>query len=68
MPRRSKLSMDAGEARRFTLGVVHRETRHLLEVVDEHCRRYPANNELKFVRYLLGMVVLETQKSGSNDG
>lgn len=68
MARRSKSLMDAGEAHRFMFGVVHRETAHLLEVVDELCRRYPPNNDLQFVRYLLRMVVLETQKDGSKDG
>lgn len=62
MARRSKSLMGAADAHRFVLTTVHDETSALLKAVEEICRRYPPNEDLYFVRYLLRMVVLETRR------
>ncbi|MBB3659717.1 hypothetical protein FHX15_004985 [Rhizobium sp. BK650] len=63
MARRGKSAMDADSARRFILATVHKETAQLLKAVEEICRRYPPSDDLNFVRYLLRMIVLETDRA-----
>lgn len=46
---------------------VHGEISKLLIVVDEICLRFPPNEDLIFVRYLLRMIELETRLSMSAD-
>lgn len=61
MVRRKKSVMDKDDARRFAIAIVHEETSKLLKIIDEICRRYPPNDDLHFVRYLLRMIVIETK-------
>ncbi len=68
MTRRSKSEMDADNARRFMIATVNTQTTQLLRAVEEICRRYPPNDDLIFVRYLLRMIVLETKRSHDADG
>ncbi|OWK24272.1 hypothetical protein AJ87_24050 [Rhizobium yanglingense] len=59
--------MDAASAERFIKAMVHDKTQNLLRVVEEVCRRYPPNEDLEFIRYLLGMIVLETDDGNGKD-
>ncbi len=67
MARRGKSAMDADNARRFMMETVHKDTAQLLKAVEEICRRYPPSNDLNFVRYLLRMIVLETDHADRAD-
>ncbi|EJJ26176.1 hypothetical protein [Rhizobium sp. CF142] len=64
---RGKSAMDADNARRFMMATVHKETAQLLKAVEEICRRYPPSDELNFVRYLLRMIVSETDRGNGAD-
>jgi hypothetical protein len=59
--------MDAADARRFVLTTVNEEATNLLNVVDEIYRRYPPDEDLRFIRYLVRMVVLATMEM-KNEG
>jgi hypothetical protein len=65
--RRGKSPMDAADARRFVLTTVNEEATNLLNVVDEIYRRYPPDEDLRFIRYLVRMVVLATMEM-KNEG
>ena len=67
MARRGKSLMDAADARRFVLTTVNEETTKLLKVVEEICHRYPPDGDLRFIRYLLRMVVLASQEKRNVD-
>ncbi|GAA3102569.1 hypothetical protein GCM10010520_54630 [Rhizobium viscosum] len=67
MAGRGKSTMDADDARRFMMVTVHKETAQLLKAVEEVCRRYPPSDELNFVRYLLRMIVSETDRGNGVD-
>lgn len=62
MARRGKSPMDAADVRQFVLTTVNEEATNLLNVIDEIYRRYPPDEDLRFVRYLLRMVVLATKE------
>ncbi|APO75934.1 hypothetical protein AM571_CH03134 [Rhizobium etli 8C-3] len=59
--------MDAASAERFIKAMVHDKTQNLLRIVEEVYRRYPPNEDLEFIRYLLGMIVLETDDGNGKD-
>jgi hypothetical protein len=59
--------MDAADARRFVLTTVNEEATNLLNVVDEIYRRYPPDEDLRFIRYLVSMVVLATVEKRNED-
>ncbi|OWV96867.1 hypothetical protein [Rhizobium sp. R693] len=63
MVRRGKSLLDDGDARRFAIATVHEETSNLLRIIEEICHRYPPNDDLNFVRYLLRMIVAETKRT-----
>ena len=64
MGRRGKKSLlDPAEAHLFALQTIHEETSKLLSVVEEICHRFPPNEDLIFLRYLLRMIELETRSS-----
>jgi len=65
--RRSKSEMDADNARVFMIATVHKQTAQLLKAVEEICRRYPPSDDLNFVRYLLRMIVSETDRGNGAD-
>lgn len=67
MAGRSKSEMDADNARAFMMASVHKQTAQLLNAVEEICRRYPPSDELNFVRYLLRMIVSETDRGDEAD-
>ncbi|OWW02334.1 hypothetical protein ATY81_22065 [Rhizobium sp. R72] len=67
MVRRRKSLLDDGDARRFAIATVHEETAQLLRIIDEICLRYPPNDDLHFVRYLLRMIVEETKRTMRSD-
>lgn len=67
MAGRGKSAMDADNARRFMTATVHKDTAQLLKAVEEICRRYPPSDELNFVRYLLRMIVSETDRGNGAD-
>ena len=67
MTRRKKRIVHPAEARRFAISTVHAEATNLLRLVEEICQLYPPGDELHFVRYLLRMVVLETERDVSED-
>jgi hypothetical protein len=60
--RRKKSLMDSGNATGFVLEMIYLETSALLRIADETCQRYPPATNLHFVRYLLRMIVLETEE------
>lgn len=62
MARRKRSLMDSGNATIFVLEMIHLETSALLRIADETCQRYPSATNLHFVRYLLRMIVLETEE------
>ncbi|PKA43768.1 hypothetical protein CWR43_09020 [Rhizobium sullae] len=59
--------MDATSAERLIKVMVHGKTQNLLRIVEEVCRRYPPNEDLEFIRYLLGMIVLATDDGNDED-
>ena len=61
MTRRKNSFSNARSAHRFTFEAVHEEAANLLRLVEDMCQRYPPGDELHFVRYLLRMLVLETE-------
>lgn len=63
MVRRGKSLLDDDDARRFAIATVHEETSNLLRIIEEICHRYPPNDDLSFVRYLLRMIVAETKRT-----
>lgn len=67
MARRGKSLMEAASARRFVLTTVNEGATNLLKVVEEICDRYPPDGDLRFVRYLLRMVVLATEEKHKQD-
>lgn len=62
MAGRKKSLMDSGNATGFVLEMIHLETATLLRIADEICQRYPPAINLYFIRYLLRMIVLETEE------
>lgn len=62
MARRYKSLMGSGDATSFILEMIHLETSALLRIADETCQRYPPSTNLLFIRYLLRMIVLETEE------
>lgn len=64
---RGKSAMDADDARSFMMATVHKETAQLLKAVEEVCRRYPPSDDMNFVRYLLRMIVSETDRGNGTD-
>ncbi|WP_431323403.1 hypothetical protein [Rhizobium sp. YTU87027] len=67
MVRRKKSLLDDGDAHRFAIATVHAETSQLLGIIEEICRRFPPNDDLHFVRYLLRMIVVETKRTMGPD-
>lgn len=67
VPRRKKSVLDPAEAHLFTMQTAHEEVSKLLLIIEEICLRFPPNDELIFVRYLLRMVELETRSSMTTD-
>lgn len=62
MVRRNKSLMGSGDATSFIVEMIHLETSALLKIAEETCQRYPPATNLHFVRYLLRMIVLETEQ------
>jgi hypothetical protein len=67
VPRRKRSLLEPAEAHLFAIQTVHEEISRLLIVVEEICLRFPPNDDLIFVRYLLRMIELETRLSMSAD-
>ena len=67
MTRRKKSLMDAAEAHSFAMSTIHEETSRILKIVEAICHRYPPNDDLIFVRYLLRMVALEAKAAKRAD-
>ena len=67
MARRKKSLMDAAEAHSFAMATIHEETSKLLRIVEAICHRYPPNDDLIFVRYLLRMVAVEAKSARRTD-
>lgn len=67
MARRGNSLLDAAEAHLFAVQTIHEEIAKLLIVVEEICHRFPPNDDLIFLRYLLRMIELDTRPSMSMD-
>ncbi|MDR7145135.1 hypothetical protein [Rhizobium sp. BE258] len=63
MARRKKSLLEPAEAHNFAMTTIHDETAKLLRIVEAICQRYPPNDDLIFVRYLLRMVAVEAKAS-----
>jgi hypothetical protein len=53
--------LEPAEAHRFAMETIHEETVRILLIVNEICLRFPPNNDLIFLRYLLRMVEAESK-------